>query len=319
MHPPRMPGWQKPFRGLFRWLRGHRVAPRKLSGGGRGRASSFATRTFDRIASDNATGLLLSVIPGLAHLIKGRFREVRLFVALWGICLASGLFLYGCGVGFLLIGLAIGLHAWIGLQYGLFREITEFFARVGTTLVIVAVLTILYWTAPRVAAYGLATGRTPLTIPAMNVQQGDLLLVRRLAVDSGSALPRGALVRFHPQGFRNTLYSRWATPSEATIGQIVGLPGETIQIRDGVFVVGGHRLDPNEFPVPRWLQRDPIRSQISIPSARYFVSTEYTVTGHGHLRLDDGMIKNACVIPASEIRGQAFMLWWPLWRRGWIE
>jgi len=238
-----MPGWQKPVRGLFRWLRGHHVAPQRLSGGNRGRVSAHVAKVLDQVPWDSLTGLLLSVIPGLAHLLKGRFREVRLHVALWGICLASGLFLYGCGVGFLLIGLAIGLHAWIGLQYGLFREITEFFARVGTTLVIVAVLTILYWTAPRVAAYGLATGRTPLTIPAMNVQQGELLLVRRLAVDSGSALPRGALVRFHPQGFRNTLYSRWATPSEATIGQIVGLPGETIQIRDGVFVVGGHRLD----------------------------------------------------------------------------
>jgi hypothetical protein len=219
-----------------------------------------------------------------------------------------------------LIGLAIGLHAWIALQYGVFREITELMARLGTALGVVVVLTILYWATPHVVARGLTAGHTTLTIPAMSVQRGDYLLVRRLAGDAKGALSRGTLVLFHPSAFRNAFRNRrLANPNDAVIGQIVGLPGETIQIRGDTYVADGQPLDPNALPVPSWLQRRSLRSGISIPRASYFVSTEYTVYAHGNIRLDDGMVREACVVPASDIRGRAFMRWWPLARRGFIE
>jgi type IV secretory pathway protease TraF len=269
--------------------------------------------------SDGVVGLLLSVIPGLPHFLKGRFREVSLYVALWFLCMALGLFLYGSAAGSLLIGLAIGLHAWIALQYGVFREVLDLAGRAGIVLAVVAVLTVLYWAVPRVAARGLATGHTSITIPAMNVEHGDFLLVLRIEDDAASGLPRGALVLFNPPAFRNAGRDLVANPNDAMIGQVVGLPGETIQIADTTYVADGQVLDPARYPVPGWLQRRPPKSGITIPRGTYFVSTEYGVHVHGQARLTDGMIGNACLVSASDIRGRAFMRWWPLARRGFIE
>lgn len=316
VHPPRMPAWQKPVRGLFRRLREHHLAPERLPGRSIAR---FIGRIADIIFSDTTVGLLLSVVPGLAHLVKGRSGEVRRHVALWALCLILGLFLYGSLPGFLWIGLAIGLHAWIAIQSGALREVLDPVPRAGIVLAMVAVLTVLYGTVPRMAAYGLAGGHTTFTIPAIDVQEGDFLLVRRLGDEAVSRLPRGTLVQFRPTVLYNVHGDARGQGSQTVIGQIVGLPGETIRIADDAYIVDGQPQDPNRLPVPSWLQSRRWVSEISIPPARYFVSTEYTVHGHGQLRLDDGMIKNACVIPAPEIRGRAFMLWWPVWRRGFIE
>jgi len=311
IYPPRMPAWRKPFRGTMRWLRGWHVMPERSP-------ASRIRRGLDPILSDSMVGLVLSVIPGLAHLLKRRFREVGLLVALWFAVLCAGLFFYGSQIGSLLIGLAIGIHAWIAIQYGLFKEIEGFMERIGAVLIVVVLLAVLYWAVPRFVPGGLTGGHTALTIPAMNVHAGDYFLVRRLGHGS-DPLPRGTLVLTQPEGYRNYHQDRVLNQRQRMIGQVVGLPGETIQVVDHAYVADGQRLDPSRFPVPRWLQRYATRSGIFIPARSYFVSSEYTVGGHGNLGLTNQMIGNACILGASGIRGRAFMHWWPLSRRGFIE
>jgi len=312
VHPPRMPAWKGPLRGTLRWLREHRLAPEKLRGG-------RISRGADRALSNGVVGLLLGVIPGLPHLLTRRFKEVALYVALWAMSLALGLFFYGSTPGSVLIGLAIGLHAWIALQYGVFREITELAARIGTVLAVMALLVALYWAVSRVAAQGLDAGYTTLTIPAMSVERGDLLLIHRVERGAGLAFPRGALVLFYPDGFHNAVRNRRNRADAAVVGQIAGLPGETIQVHENAYVADGQRLDPNRVPVPSWLLGRPWRSGISIPPTAYFISTEYTVHIHGNIRLDDAAIRGVCVVPAADIRGRAFLRRLPLARRGFLE
>jgi hypothetical protein len=268
-----------------------------------------------RVGSDPFVGLVVSVVPGLAHLLRRRFREVSLLVLAWVILLASGVFLYGSGIGFLLIGLAIGLHAWIALQFGLFKEIAGFAERIVMTLVIVAVLTLLYRGLPRLLFHGYTGAHTALTIPALNVQAGDYLLVRRM-VRAPERLPRGALVLVHPSRFRNSRRDVLDDERTEMVGQVVGLPGETAHIRDRVYVVGEEVLDPARFPVPEWLQGQSWR--VDVPVDSYFVSSPYRVMGHGR-RLTDDAVQNVSIFAADDIRGRAFMLWWPLSRRGFIE
>jgi hypothetical protein len=85
IYPPRMPVWRRPFRDAMRCFRAWRFVPE--------RPPTAIRREFDRIASGHFGGLILSVVPGLAHLLNGRFREVWLFVLLWFIVLGAGLLL----------------------------------------------------------------------------------------------------------------------------------------------------------------------------------------------------------------------------------
>lgn len=302
VHPPRMPAWKAPFREIARCVRGLRGAPEKP-------ATHRARKVLSRAAGDALLGVVLSVVPGLAHALNQRFKEVRLHVLLWAILLSLGLFLYGSPYGFVCVGLAIGLHVWIALKFGLLQEIGDLGTRIGAIFVVTTGLTALYWAVPRVVFWGYGGGYTALTIPDMNVKAGDYLLIRRIG--DMHPIARGTLVLFRPSGYHNVL-----APGVRTVGQIIGLPGETVSLANEVFRIEGQPLDPERFPVPAWLRRR--STGISVPKDSYFVSSEYRIGGHGGV-LTDEIIRNTCVIPAKEIRGRAFMRWWPPARRGFLE
>jgi type IV secretory pathway protease TraF len=308
IHPPRMRVGGGVIRGLARWFRGRRRVRKKSPDG------NIRPR-LTKVASDGLVGLVISVIPGLAHLINGRFREVRWHVLLWFVVLSSGLFLFGSQAGSLLIGLAIGLHAWIGIKFGLFREIVGLVERVVIVLVLVLLLTSLYWAAPRVAFRGYTGGYTTLTIPDLNVSAGDYLLVRRIA-QPADQLARGTLVLFRPPRFRNTRQDLLGGQQGLMVGQIVGLPGETVEIRDVSFAVEGQVLDRNRYPVPHWLEGR--NRSVYVKADSYFISTEYTA--HGRARnLIDRIMGEVCVVESEGVHGRAFMRWLPLARRGFFE
>jgi hypothetical protein len=328
IYPPRMPAWKKPFRGALRWFRGGRLMRERSP-------APWLRRGFRPIMSDSMVGLVLSVIPGLAHLLAGRFREVRLLVVLWLVLLGTGVFLYGSQIGSLLVGLAIGIHAWIAVRYGLFKEVGDFMARVGAIVIIVLLLAALYWGVPRLVPPGLSGGHTALTIPAMNVHSGDYFLVRRLA-RRDDPLPRGALVLTQPQGYRNVRHRQLPIRGQRMIGQVVGLPGEIVRVEGNTYIVrplnasmgpaaavsgtsNEQRLDPNRFPVPRWLQGRLPQSGLPVPSHSYFVSSQYTLNVHGNVGGIDQMVTSACVLEVTSIRGRAFVHWWPLSRRGFLQ
>ncbi len=307
VHPPRMPAWSKPFRGFARWLRGHRAVPEELSA-----APIHAGLT--RARSDPLIGLALSIVPGLGHLIQGRFKEAGLWVLAWLILVSTGVFCWGGQIGFLLLGLAIGVHGWIAVQAGLWEKLTELTERAMAVLGIMLALALLYWAMPRVLFPGYTGVHALMTIPGMKIHVGDYLLARRV-VDTSVLLPRGSLVLVHPAGLLGTL--RLDHPYAMTLGQIVGLPLETVQIQDGAYVVGGRRLDPAKFPVPTWLRG---RSySIHLAADSYFLSAEYRIAGHGNPGLTGEAITKVSTFARDDIRGRAFLRWWPLSRRGFIE
>lgn len=303
VHPPRMPAWKAPFREIVRGIRGLRGTSEKPK---KRRTHEF----FSRAASDALLGVVLNVVPGLAHAINRRFREVRLLVLAWAILLFLGVFLYGNSTGFICVGLAIGLHVWVALKFGLLDEIGDLGTRIGAIFIVTMVLTSLYWAVPRVVFWGYATGYTPLTIPGMKIESGDYLLIRRI---DGAETPvdRGTLVWFRP-----TNQYGGAVIGALTVGQVIGLPGEKVSIVKGVFSAGGQTLDVERFPVPRWIRNRPL--QVSVPRGSYFVSSEYTVGGHG-MALTEQAIRGVTIVSGERIRGRAFMRWWPLQRRGFIE
>jgi hypothetical protein len=172
---------------------------------------------------------------------------------------------------------------------------------------------------PRVIDIGVVGAQTLVAVPALKVHTGDYLLVRRIT-DANAALPRGTLVfvglRQYRRGYRNDQVGN--NPRNLMIGQIAGLPGESISIRNKLYFIGTRPLDPNMFPVPAWLQQHPLKSRLEIPRDAYFVSSVYRVAGQDGI-LTDAMIADVCMIKTMDIHGRAFMRWLPLARRGYIE
>jgi hypothetical protein len=302
-----MAAWKKPFRNLLRWFRRQTVISESIR-------RFKIPEGVGRILSDGLVGLLVSIIPGLAHLIKGRFKEIRLLFIAWLILLSTGLFLYGSSTGFILLGLAIGVHAWIGLQYGLFKELSRMAERIVVMLIIVLVLILVYRAALGAGFFGLTGNYSSLTIPYYNIQSGDYLLARRIA-NQENQIPRGTVVLFHPVEINTQ--RRVSRGSDITAGEIIGLPGEVVEIKNGVFLVNDQKLNPEKFPVPNWLRNRQV--SVTVANDSYFVSSQYDVTIGGRASVTNQHIIDTCVIKASDIEAQAFMRWWPIRRRGFIR
>lgn len=307
VHPPRMPGWQRPLRAFTRWLREHRALPQALSVGSIQDGVSWAR-------SDPSVATVLSLVPGLGHLTQGRFKEVRLLVLAWLVLVSAGVFCWGSQIGFTLLGLALSVHGWIAVQSGLWEKLNELTERVMAILGVMLVLALLYWATPRVLFPGYRGIHAQMTIPDLKIQTGDYLLVRR-AVNPSILLPRGTLVLVNPSGLRGPV--QFDQPFAVTLGQVVGLPLETVAIHNGAYVIDGQRLDPARFPVPSWLRNR--ASSIHVPADSYFVSMEYRVGGHGNPGLAGDAITKVSTFATKDVRGRAFLRWWPLSRRGYIE
>ncbi len=304
IHPPRMAQWKKPFRSMARWARRWKLLPSETPS-----RCLLSGIKMDPADSECLWGLFLSIIPGLAHLVHHRFREIRWYFIGWLLALSIGLFLYGTNFGLCFIGLAVGLHAWIAIQHSLLKRLEGFGERLGTVLFALIILALIYWATPRVILPSLRGGYTALTLPYQNIQRRDYLLGWREEIFS-HPFPRGSLVLTQLA----YLNRRQRVFGEGSIFvQIIGLPGETIQIKGNIYVIDGKPLDQEKYPPPRWLHERQV--SIIVPPDCYFVSSEYNAPRN----IREGHIRTACLIDFDAIRARAFMRWLPLSRRGFIE
>jgi hypothetical protein len=249
----------------------------------------------------------------LAHYVDRRFREVRWFVLGWFLALLAGIFFYGGVLGFLLLGLAIGLHGWIAFSHTLLAEKTEFGKGLIDYGAVLVILGLIYWGVRVAAFHDFVFSISTFTIPEENVQAGDTLLARRSQAHDG-VLPRGSLVVGNfPQlyGAHHVIRGTYETT-----GQVIALPGETIEINEHQFVVNGEILDTGEFPVPGWLSGR--RLWATIPPDSYFVSAVYQVQMHG-MQLTDAIVRDACILRAGDIEARMVLRWFPLARRGFLR
>lgn len=306
IHPPRMPRWKKPFRDMLRSMRKGKVIPQD-------KAKSHLTPRVKEFFNDTFLGLFLSIVPGLAHWVQNRFREIRWYFLAWLVLLLSGLFLYGSAAGYICLGLAIGVHAAIALQYGILKDLINLREKIIMVILVLIGLTFMYRFIPRMPPLNFDGGYSSLTIPYYNVEAGDYLLARG-GLDEKDLLSRGSLVLIHPATFGG--YRIVTRGNDTIIGEIVGFAGEKVQIVNGVFIVDGQLLDVEKYPVPQWLRRIPFSA--TIPNDSYFVSSRYSVTAHG-IALSASHIKQVCIVKAGDIEAKAFMRWWPLLRRGFLK
>ncbi len=263
-------------------------------------------------ARELVVGLVLSIVPGLAQLVAGRFREIRWYLPGWLVAFTVGIFLYGSRMGYVLLGLAVGLHAWMAFAHTLHKLLDEIYEKLmGLVLLIVAVA-FFYWGIRTFAFADFVWGYTSLTIPQYKIEPGDCLLARRSLANS-KALPRGclALTRLQETGRRGL-----DIMSNYMMAEVVGLPGEEIRLAGNIFHVNGRALDPNVYPVPNWLRGRGF--VITIAPSRYFISSEYRVFTQGR-NVAAADIERTCVLGKDRLEAIAIMKWLPVNRRGFIK
>jgi hypothetical protein len=301
VHPPRMARWKRPIRLVLRRFRRLNIAPESLP----------KVPAFLKIMSGKAlAGIFLSIVPGLAHLVEGRFREVRWWVPAWFVVLLVGMFFYSGSIGLLFLGFAVGLHSWIAFNHALMKEHIETNQHLGDFVMLLVMAGLMYWGVRATVLGDFVFGFSSRTIPYQNVQTGDIMLARRSRAQP-NLLKRGSfvLVPLREVGGRRT----WGVEGEM-VAQVVAVGGETVDINNA-FVVNGQPLDEKHFPVPQWLRRN-IR-QIQVPEGSYFINVEYNIQGNA--AMNTALIGRACVIPGSQIEAAAVMRWLPLSRRGFLK
>lgn len=302
VHPPRVARWKKPARLFFRRLRSYRLIPAV----GRSRVPSWM-----KVVSDESfLAVFLSILPGLAHLIQGRFAQVRLYVLLWLVLLFGTLFFYGGFLGWLLFGFTVAVHAFIALQTAFGKELTDLRYRVLSLLLVGLGLLIIYWNVAGLIFRDIVGGHTSVHIPYHRTEAGDYVLARR-SLANAENLTRGSLV----VAGVGSIHGRWFRgPSgrPRVVAQIIARPGETLKIQEGLFIVDDSVLDPNEYPVPGWLKTREL--SVIISENHYFLSAQFQGQGY-----NDAHIVSVCVVPVGQIEAKAFIRWSPLIRRGFIR
>jgi hypothetical protein len=306
--PPRMARWKRPLRCTFRWLRAFHVIP---SGG----ISIPIPPWLSRFSREGLFGILLSVIPGLAHLLQGRLREIRWYILAWFLSLVLALFFYGSFWGLCFFGFAIGLHGWIAIHSALIKQVTDFGHRAFALALVSLGVLVVYRNIGGLTFRNLAGGYSSVAVPYHRIETGDYLLASRSRLRS-EPLTRGALVLASLEDTRHGFWTWSQRRRDMGIVQIVGLPGEKLKIKGGAFWINDEQLDAEKYPLPTWLHR--MTMSVTIPKGSYFISAEYNVEVHGRL-LNNLDVTNICLVGPDSFEAKAFMRWMPLMRRGFIR
>ncbi len=142
------------------------------------------------------------------------------------------------------------------------------------------------------------------------LQIGDRVVVNKLSYRIGDP-DRGDVVVFEPESLaeeslatkvsRNLLESiGLRTPESDLIKRVIGLPGETVEIRNNSIHIDGSPIDEPYLPVGL-VMRD--QGPWEVPDGHYFVM------GDNRNSSNDSRVFGA--IPRSRIVGRAFSVVWP--------
>lgn len=123
------------------------------------------------------------------------------------------------------------------------------------------------------------------------LQNGEIVLMNRL-IYNASKPKRGDVIAFKPNGNENAHYS---------IKRVVGLPGETVQIKDGTIYINGeeHVKDIYTFEIESpGIAEDPVK----------LGEGEYFVMGDNHTSSDDSRMADVGNVKREDIYGKVWFV-----------
>ena len=123
------------------------------------------------------------------------------------------------------------------------------------------------------------------------VQDGDIVLVNRMIYDA-SKPKRGDIIVFKPNGNEN---------AHSYIKRIVGLPGETVQIKDREIYINGEKLE-EEYETTAIEDAGTASEEITLDGDEYFV------LGDNRRNSEDSRMADIGNVKRSEIEGKAWFV-----------
>jgi signal peptidase I len=131
-----------------------------------------------------------------------------------------------------------------------------------------------------------------------NIQDGDWIIVDKAVYRVGEP-ERGEVVVFQPPDSLNSEFP--------FVKRVIGLPGETMEVRDGVVYVDGNALvEPYVREKPRYEMEPTV-----IPDGEYFM------LGDNRNSANDS--HNGWTVPEENLIGKARLIYWPTSRWGTID
>ena len=126
------------------------------------------------------------------------------------------------------------------------------------------------------------------------LQNGERLMVNKFIYDFQPP-ERGDIVIFEPKG----------DPDRKYIKRVIGLPGDKLVIDNGVLYINGKRV-----------REDYIKEKMVGDDGPYFVPDKHVfVMGDNRLHSTDSRVERAVgYVPYDDIVGQAFWVYWPVFR-----
>jgi signal peptidase I len=159
-------------------------------------------------------------------------------------------------------------------------------------------------------------------VPTLKV--GDRVLVNKLVYDFGE-VQRGDIIVFEnphlDEPDRNVLEAVWhwlteglgftADPEKDFIKRVIGLPGETIEIRNGRVLIDSRRIDEPYLPPSARRDRSDLAPTVVEPGNLF-------VMGDNRPNSQDSR-SSLGQIPLDKVVGKAFVLLWPPSRIDWLS
>jgi signal peptidase I len=131
---------------------------------------------------------------------------------------------------------------------------------------------------------------------------GDTVLLNVLSYQLGSP-KRGDVIAFKPNG---------STTAHSSIKRIIGLPGETVQIKDGmIYIDGAVYLEQKDYPV---ITNPGMASEeITLGDKEYFV------LGDNRNNSDDSRFADVGLVESDYIEGKVWFILSPSQHRGFLK
>lgn len=279
-----------------------------------GKAKGFFRTFFSELREVLAELLpaILSLIPGVGHVYQKRWNRAAVLSGIYLITLALGLFFYGrifsniC-FGAMMTTHAVAIYDCLPISLDFFDS---FKTRMTTMLIIFMVVIIGYR-----GIYNSITKQVHGVWVAFNAppafSSGDFILINK-----AHTYKRGDIVFYHDdggyigqEGQNENVYLRSGLFAE----RILGLPGETLEIKNNRIWIDSKPLPDNIKPLMTVKMRN---MRISLSKTEYFV---YLSTIRRDINPPTSFLLSHSAIAYDNIRGKVFMVYAPLSRMKFID
>ena len=155
------------------------------------------------------------------------------------------------------------------------------------------------------------------------LDQGEYLLVNKMVYfnidpqDLSSLLPfvdirrNELLFPFHPPHRGEIIiFSFPPDPSRDFVKRVIGVPGDTVEMRAGTVYVNGERLDEPYITSPDLSNMAPF----TVPPESYFVLGDNRGVSNDSRAWDWCHNGPPCAVPIDNLVGRAWVTYWPLGR-----